>query len=319
MKVSGVVPLSTPNDLSTSAGTPQGCRSQAREIVRISRVVSDLGRAQAFYCDTLGFRVVAEGRCEKRTLESLGPDLGDADEVVMRLGAQDIALVRFASKARPYPKDSRSDDLWFQHLAIVVSDMAKAYAYLSSHSGWHAISEEGPQLLPPSSGAVRAFKFCDPDGHPLELIWFPPAQGRPVWHERPSNRLFLGIDHSALSISNTLHSLSFYRGLGLRVTHRSLNLGPAQSRLDGLPCVHVKVTGLRPDSTAGPGLELLGYQPPGRPANGIRPNDMVTDWITLAMSLSTGKLPCTLQDPDGHRIVLVDQRVRGPRYLPEDC
>ena len=53
---------------------------------------------------------------------------------------------------------------------------------LSAAAGWRPISEGGPQLLPPSNGAVRAFKFRDPDGHPLELIWFPPGQGRAVWH-----------------------------------------------------------------------------------------------------------------------------------------
>ena len=110
----------------------------------------------------------------------------------MRLGAQDIALVQFARQGRPYPRDSRSDDLWFQHLAIVVNDMDLAYAHLSSHAGWRPISEGGPQLLPPSNGAVRAFKFRDPDGHPLELIWFPPAQGRAVWHQKVVRRVIPG-------------------------------------------------------------------------------------------------------------------------------
>ena len=104
----------------------------------------------------------------------------------MRLGDQEIALVRFSARGRPYPPGSRSDDLWFQHLAIVVSNMDAAYAHLSSHPGWRPVSEGGPQLLPPMNGAVRAFKFRDPDGHPLELIWFPPDQGRSVWHGNAS-------------------------------------------------------------------------------------------------------------------------------------
>ncbi len=32
------------------------------------------------------------------------------------------------------------------------------------------ISRGGPQVLPPSTGGVIAYKFRDPDGHPLELI-----------------------------------------------------------------------------------------------------------------------------------------------------
>jgi catechol 2,3-dioxygenase-like lactoylglutathione lyase family enzyme len=216
-----------------AAGMPRRRQSQAERILRVSRVVSDLDRAEAFYRDGLGFRVIARGRSDQGALAALG--IGDgAEEVVMRLGAQDIALVRFARQGRPYPRDSRSDDLWFQHLAIVVNDMDVAYAHLSSHAGWRPISEGGPQLLPPSNGAVRAFKFRDPDGHPLELIWFPRAQGRTVWHQKVSAALFLGIDHSALSVSSTSRSLAFYRALGLRVSERSVNRGPAQERLDGV-------------------------------------------------------------------------------------
>ena len=60
----------------------------------------------------------------------------------MRLGREEIALVRFAVPGRqPYPTGSRSDDLWFQHLAIVVADMDAAYAHLSAHPGWQPISE----------------------------------------------------------------------------------------------------------------------------------------------------------------------------------
>ena len=77
-------------------------------------------------------------------------------------------------------------------------------------------------------------------------------------------RLFLDVDHSALSISSTLRSLNFYRALGFRVRDRSLNHGLAQERLDGLSSARVRVSGLRPASDSGPGLELLGYRPPGR-------------------------------------------------------
>jgi catechol 2,3-dioxygenase-like lactoylglutathione lyase family enzyme len=275
--------------------------------VRISRVVSDLDRAEVFYRDGLGFRVIARGPCDQRTAAALGVgDIGGV-EVVMRLGAQDIALVQFAKQGRPYPRDSRSDDLWFQHLAVVVNDMDLAYAHLSSHGGWCPISEGGPQLLPPANGAVRAFKFRDPDGHPLELIWFPPAQGRAVWHQQVSAALFLGIDHSALSVASTPRSLAFYRALGLRVTERSLNHGSAQERLDGLPGARVRVTSLRPVSVASPGLELLGYRPSGRAAGIVFPNDLVTDWVTLAVHASPGDTSFAIQDPDGHRFVLTNQ------------
>ena len=280
---------------------------QAERILRVSRVVSDLDNAEAFYRDGLQFHTVTRGRSDMATLAALGWADAGAEEVVMRLGAQDIALVRFAAQGRPYPQDSRSDDLWFQHLAIVVDDMDAAYAHLSLSTVCRPISDGGPQLLPPSNGAVRAFKFRDPDGHPLELIWFPPGQGRAVWHNGQSAAPFLGIDHSALSVASTSRSLAFYRALGLRVSGRSVNRGPAQERLDSVPGARVRVTGLRPISAASPGLELLAYRPSGRAAGMVFPNDLVTDWITLAVRPSPGASSCALQDPDGHRLVLVDR------------
>ena len=301
-----------------AAGMARRRRFQAQRILWISRVVSDLGRAEAFYREGLGFRAVARGRSGKATLAALGLEDADAEEVVMRLGAQDIALVRFAAPGRPYPRDSRSDDLWFQHLAIVVDDMDAAYARLCAHEGWRPISEAGPQRLPSSNGAVRAFKFRDPDGHPLELIWFPPGQGRALWHQGASAAPFLGIDHSALSVASTRRSLRFYRALGLRVGDRSLNRGRAQAQLDGLPDARVRVTGLHPALATGPGLELLGYHPPGRRAGMTRPNDLVTDWVTLAVRPSPGDAPRAVRDPDGHFLVLVDQGTRDAMALVND-
>jgi catechol 2,3-dioxygenase-like lactoylglutathione lyase family enzyme len=154
---------------------------------------------------------------------------------------------------------------------------------------------------------VRAFKFRDPDGHPLELLWFPPTQGRAIWHQNASAAPFLGVDHSAISVASTRRSLRFYQALGFRKQAQSLNRGPAQVRLDGLPSAQVRVTGLRPRSASGPGLELLAYRPPGRPAGMTCPNDTVTDWVTLAVSPSPDRSPRAVRDPDRHRLVLVDQ------------
>lgn len=277
-------------------------RLAAQRIVRFSRVVSDLARAEAFYRDALGFQTI-----HGRRSEPLPFITGEAEEIVMRLGEETIALVRFAELGWPYPPGSRANDVWFQHLAIVVNDMDAAYAHLLHQPGWQPISEGGPISLPASNGGVRAFKFRDPDGHPLELIWFPPGQGRAVWHEQPASRLFLGVDHSALTVRSTRRSVAFYRGLGLRVSERSLNHGPAQSGLDGLSDARVRVTALRPASTSGPGLELLGYLPPGRVAESEAPNDVVTDWITIMVSPPSGEVVRSRRDPDGHRLLLVDQ------------
>ena len=116
-----------------------------------------------------------------------------------------------ADPGRPIPADSRSNDLWFQHVAIVVADMAKAYAALR-RAGVEQVSP-GPQRLPdwnPAAAGIEAFYFRDPEGHNLELIHFPPGKGEPRWQDA-GGRLFLGIDHTALAVSDTGRAVDFYR------------------------------------------------------------------------------------------------------------
>ena len=302
-------PLFVPALGSLAAFWPRREKFQAQAILRISRVVTDLERAEAFYRDALTFRTVRRQRSDRPMLAALGCADYGAEEVVMRLASQEIALVRFDVKGRPYPSGSRTNDLWFQHLALVVNDMDAAYSHLSSQASWRAISEGGPQSLPPANGAVRAFKFRDPDGHPLDLIWYPPGEGRAVW-KRQAGPVFLGIDHSALSIASTSQSLRFYGALGFKIAGRSLNCGSAQSHLDKLSAARVCVTSLRPAQASSPGLELLDYRRSGRTARGIRLNDVATDWVTLAVaSLRRRDSRRAVRDPDGHRLVLVEQGV----------
>jgi catechol 2,3-dioxygenase-like lactoylglutathione lyase family enzyme len=329
-------PLSVHGRGGVAAREPRNLWVQSESILSISRVVSDLGRAESFYRSALGFRRVSGGPVDPEVLAALGVAERRANEVRMRIGEEDIVLVQFESAGRDYPAGSRSDDLWFQHLAIVVSDMDAGYSRLRSRSGWEPISTDGPETLPASSGAVRAFKFRDPDGHPLELLWLPPGRGRPAWHERaraaPSDEPFIGIDHSALAVSSTRRSLAFYRSLGLHIADRSVNGGPAQSRLDGVPAARLRVTGLRPASGAGPGLELLAYRPPGRERETAGATDLSTDWTTLSgvMAGSAGggasvsgtalaeshapapallKRIAALSDPDGHRFLVVSHGI----------
>ena len=176
-----------------------------------------------------------------------------------------------APAGRPAPADSRSNDRWFQHVAIIVSDMDRAYARLRQFKVQHAST--GPQLLPktiPNAAGIRAFYFRDPDGHPLEVLQFPPDKGDPKWHA-PTDRLFLGIDHTAIVVGDTGASLAFYRDvLGFRVAGESMNFGTEQEHLNNVPGARLHITGLR--AAAGPGIEFLEYLDPddGRPYPGRR-------------------------------------------------
>ena len=279
----------------------------AARVVRVSRVVADLDRAVAFYRDGLGFRLASRGPGDRALPPLLGLAGSTTEEAVLRLGDEEIALVRFDPLGAPYPADSRSNDLWFQHLAVVVDDMPAAWRQLAAQLP-HSISMNGPERLPPRNGGVVAVKFRDPDGHPLELIQFPPGSGRPAWQRAGGAKSgpFLGIDHSALAVASTARSLRFYRRLGFRVAARSWNDSPAQSRLDGLCGARARVTGLRLPGLAGPGLELLRYAPPGRPAPVVPANALLTDWVTLSARPAGLRrdLVGLRRDPDGHMVLL---------------
>ena len=280
-------------------------------------MVSDLGRAESFYRSALGFESAARGPVDPAVLNALGVGSLRANQVSMRIGREEISLVQFTSPGVSDPLDSRCNDLWFQHIAIRVADMQAAYECLHANHDWHPISTQGPETLP--DRGVQAFKFRDPDGHPLELLWAPPGL-TPPGLEPPATAgasPFIGVDHSAIAASSTRRSLAFYRSLGMRPNERALNLGPEQSRLDGLRAARVKVTRLRPASTEGPGLELLAYQPPGRAVPAPRVTDLSTDWITLAAITACAAsahtngeastaVPRMLIDPDGHRLVLME-------------
>src|SRR5690606_20188959 len=121
----------------------------------------------------------------------------------LTLGTEAIELVEFAApRGRPAPADSRSNDHWFQHVAIIVDDMDRAYARLREHGVEHA--SPGPQRLPDwnaAAGGIEAFYFRDPDGNNLEVLEFPPDKGEPRW--QVSGPLFLGIDHTAIVVAST--------------------------------------------------------------------------------------------------------------------
>ena len=97
------------------------------------------------------------------------------------------------------------DDVRFQHFAIVARDMRAAFERLRNFAGWTRISRGGPRRLPASSGGVTAFKFRDPEGHPIELLHFPSRPGA-----LPT------IDHTAISVYDAEKSIVFTSDLASR-------------------------------------------------------------------------------------------------------
>src|SRR5271166_2889741 len=100
-------------------------------IERILVTVSDLDRAEGFYRDGLGFETVGRAEIAGDGFAHLvGLRDGRATTLTMRLGLEEVTFVKYGAPGKPYPADSRSPDRWFQHFAIVVSDMDKAYGQL---------------------------------------------------------------------------------------------------------------------------------------------------------------------------------------------
>jgi catechol 2,3-dioxygenase-like lactoylglutathione lyase family enzyme len=254
----------------------------------IGMTVADADRSAAFYERVLGFEKVLDTEVTGDDYERLQGVFGLRLRVVrMRLGDEALDLMEYLTpRGRPIPPDSRSHDRWFQHVAIVVSNVDRAYARLREHRVEHA--SPAPQRLPdwnPSAGGIRAFYFKDPDGHPLEILSFPPGKGDARWR-RHGDRLFLGIDHTAIVVTDTARSLACYRdALGLVVAGESENWGPEQERLNNVFGARLRITTLR--APAGPGIEFLEYLSPrdGRPVPAdARANDLA-HWQT---SLRTG-------------------------------
>lgn len=299
--------------------------------------VSDMDRAIEFYTGVLPFEKVSDVEIAGTEFEHLSGVFGARVRIVrLKLGDEILELTEYLTpQGRPVPFDSRSNDRWFQHVAIIVSDMDKAYAHLRAHKVRHAST--GPQTLPSyitAAAGIRAFYFKDLDNHVLEVLSFPPDKGAPKWHELArTGKLFLGIDHTAIVVGNTDTSLRFYRDvLGLTVAGESMNYGTEQEHLNNVFGARLHITGLK---TREPGIavEFLEYLAPtnGRPfpadsrsndlwhwqtsfaASNVdlffrsyRPNLISTGIVAFETSALVFKRASLVRDPDGHAVRLIE-------------
>jgi len=251
----------------------------------IGMTVDDMDRAVEFYTRVLTFEKVSDTEVAGREYELLEGVFGARARIVrLRLGDETIELTEYlAPKGRPIPADLRPNDRAFQHVAIIVSDMTAAYARLRQSHVEHGST--GPQTLPdwnPNAGGIRAFYFRDPDRHFLELLQFPADKGLAKWHR--ADRLFLGIDHTAIVVADTEQSLKLYRdAFQMKVVGESENSATEQEHLNNVFGARLRITALR--APAGPGIELLEYLAPrdGRAAPDVRAND-IAHWQTTLIA-----------------------------------
>jgi len=303
----------------------------------IGMTVSDMDRSVAFYSDVLAFKPISDVEVDGLEYDHLWGIFGVRARVVrMQLGEQQLELIEFLAPPdmRSIPVPSYSNDLWFQHFAIVVRDMEAAWAQLRKHHV-RQISPR-PQTIPisnPAAAGIKAIKFRHPDGHNLELLWFPEGTGNPIW-KTPGSDVFLGIDHTAMTVRSTENSIKFYRDLlSMTVAGGTLNMGAEQEHLDSLPGARARVTGMA-TKIGPPGVEFLEYELPtaGRPFPiDSHPTDL-SHWQTTLVVLDVEAAAATLRgtaqfvssavvtlpdkalgftkgfqvrDPDGHAIQIV--------------
>ena len=312
--------------------------ASAPRVAAVGMTVADLERSVTFFTEVLDFEKRGETvEVQGDEFEHLTGVFGARAKVAtVCLRTECLELTDFLSpEGRAIPGDSRSNDRWFQHVAIVVSDMASAFERVRA-AGVEFVST-APQRLPdwnPNAGGIVAFYFRDPDGHNLELIWYPPDKGDLRWQAH--DRLFLGIDHTAIGVADTGKSLAFWRDtLGLEVLGGAENWGVEQEHLNQVFGARLRITGLA--GAAGIHVEFLEYLAPsnGRDTRealgGIAANDLAHwqvrvesidpegdaerlraaggRWLSPGVvGLADGRLGyrrgALLADPDGHGLLL---------------
>ena len=258
-----------------------------RAIIGFRLVTADPARLAAFY-RTIGFDVGEAAPIPASEMELLGLR-GAGTRITMSLGPSRVDLEEFDHPGHPYPGGAAACDIVFQHLALVAEDAEGAWCR-ARDAGATRISREGPVMLPQSAGGVTALKVRDPEGHPLEFLQFPRGANT-YWNGSG----IMGIDHSAISVSDVAASRRFYACRGLSQAVAMVNHGPAQDALDDLDGVQVDVVPMKPTDKP-PHVELLGYcHPFGRTISPIAVNDIAA---TRILWRSEGD--ALVRDPDGH-------------------
>jgi catechol 2,3-dioxygenase-like lactoylglutathione lyase family enzyme len=301
--------------------------SPTRAVGGVAIPVADMERSIAFYSTLLFFEKVSDVETAGFEIARLfGTNGGLIRVVTMRLGADQIELVEYGGRrAGPAhaPDGARSPE----HIAIVVNDLDQALLWLRRNH----VAQSAPEPdRAPSAGGVRTVSIEDPDGHALEILQFQAGKGDARW-QRPTDRVFLGIDHAAIVVGDTETSLRFYRDLlGLRVVGGSESTGTEPEILNDGPDGRPRVTTLR--AAKGPAIQLLEYREPRDAKRSPREaGDARVGWrtvlITADASAAAGKLgnasggarPAVVsladaplgfrrgfaaEDPDGHELQL---------------
>lgn len=294
--------------------------------------VKELNSSLNFYTNILQFKHIGTEDFYGEDHEQLFGKFGIHYKIAhLQLGDEYVDLIDYlTSGGRSIPETQHSNDLSFQHIAIVVNDMDAAFNILQKHN--IEFVSTIPQTIPlsnPTAAGIKAFYFHDIDNHNLELIYFPKGKGNSKW-QIPNRNIFLGIDHTAIGVSSTTNSLHFWTNtLTLEKRGASHNSGTEQAHLNFVKNAELLITGL--STGQGTGVEFLQYIHPG--SGKTYPADTQCDdlwnWITKIQCTSiealfqklasknvqivsdkivilSGSKNFIARDPDGHAIWFIE-------------
>src|SRR5262245_32340363 len=296
----------------------------ARTVGGLAITVRDVDRSVDFYSRALLFEKVSDVQTSGADVAGLFGVPGPHVRVVtMRLGAERLELVEDLGRvSRQTPVGVPGDERGPARIALAVNDIEQASLWLQRQHVQRTPGQRPHDVSQTTSG-VRAVSFEDPDGHALEIVEYPWGQGDARW-QRPTDRVFLGIDHAALVVGDTDESVRFYRDtLGLRVTARRESDAP-ESASPGV-AARSRITTLR-GGGGGPAIELFESLSPrdglGASHRGGQQTVVVTTdaklpataaaWspaandrgkvVSLADATLGFRRGLTTVDPDGHRV-----------------
>ena len=161
---------------------------EVQRVKMIGFTVADVDREANFFEKVLQFEKISDFRVVGSEYDRMeGVFNVNMRIVYLKLGEQIVELTQYVSPptGRPIPVPSYSNDAWFEHMAIVVDDMDAAYKILQENNVQQISAN--PITIPesnPGAAGIKAIKFRDPEGHNLELIYFPPGKGDPSWQKR---------------------------------------------------------------------------------------------------------------------------------------
>jgi catechol 2,3-dioxygenase-like lactoylglutathione lyase family enzyme len=284
LALSSLIASGTQSCVSTAHADPLPL---VRAVGCIGFTVSDADRSAEFYSRVLGSEKVADVEQAGDPLEQLEGVFGARVRTVrMRLGRECLDLTEYwhRAAARLHPMRAATIDpsstprssfrTWTRRMPRCARRASSTLPPARRHC------PTGTRTLAASAPSTSA----TPIG--VEVIQFPRGKGDARW--QAGDRLFLGIDHTAIVVGDTDASLRFYRDtLGLRVAGTSENWGTEQEHLNNVSGARLRITTLR--GASGPGVELLEYLAPrdGRP---IAPDERANDLIHWQTTLFTGDL-----------------------------